>query len=103
MSIMSQPVSRRQVIQSGAAFASLAALDRFRWMLPSLQQGEEVVPWTDIPANFTPARALDSRSLRKETFITPTDDFYLVQHYGPQEIDAAAYRLRVTGLVKKPL
>ena len=100
---MTQPVSRRQMIRSGAAFASAAALARFDWMLPSLQQGDEVVPWTDIPANFNPARALDSRALSKATFITPTDDFYLVQHYGQQEVDPATYRLRVTGLVKKPL
>src|ERR1043166_6360351 len=102
---MSQPVSRREAIQSGAALASAVALGRFGWMLPvpSVQPGEEVVPWTDVPANFNPANALDTRALTRETFITPTSDFYLVQHYGPTVVDAADYRLRVTGLVKKPI
>jgi DMSO/TMAO reductase YedYZ molybdopterin-dependent catalytic subunit len=72
-------------------------------MLPQTQQGEEVVQWTDIPANFNPGTALDTRTLRRETFLTPTENFYLVQHYGIQEVDPATYRLRVTGLVEKPI
>ena len=100
---MSQPISRRQMIQSSAAFASVAALNRFDHMVSAVQQGEEIVAWTDIPANFNPAHALDSRALTKAAFITTPEDFYLVQHYGPQDVDPGTYRLRVTGLVKKPI
>jgi DMSO/TMAO reductase YedYZ molybdopterin-dependent catalytic subunit len=34
---------------------------------------------------------------------TPKDQFFTTQHYGHPEIDPAAYRLKVTGLVDKPL
>jgi DMSO/TMAO reductase YedYZ molybdopterin-dependent catalytic subunit len=100
---VTETISRRDVIRSGAALASVAALGRLGAMVPALQQGEEVVPWTDIPANFNPGTALDTRSLRKEAFVTPTENFYLVQHYGQLQLDPATYRLRVTGLVNKPM
>ena len=100
---MSEPMSRRDVVKGAAGFASFTMLNAFTRMLPPPQQGEDVVPWTDIPANFNPAPALDTRTLRREAFITPADNFYLVQHYGIQQIDPATYRLRITGLVEKPI
>src|ERR1043166_1618784 len=100
---MAQSVTRREVIKGGVMLASVAGLGRWRWLLPSLQQGEEVVPWTDVPANFTPGNSLDTRLLRKEDFLTPVESFYLVQHYGPQQVDAATWRLREPGLEKKPM
>jgi len=96
-------MSRRDAVKSAAGLASVAMLSPWNWMLPHLQQGETVVPWTDIPPNFNPGTALDTRTLRRETFLTPTDSFYLVQHYGIQQVDPATYRLRVTGLVDRPM
>src|SRR5262245_50894102 len=104
---MSSEMTRREWMRGGAAFASLAAVGLWEGRLPALAQGEEVVPFTDLPANFTTAgrggRSLDVRSVQKSSFITPTDDFYLVQHYGTQTIDPATYKLRITGLVNKPI
>ena len=100
---MSNSISRRELLKGGAALACTAATARWAWGFPVLQPGEEVVPWTDVPANFNPQRALDTRTLQKSTFLTPTDDFYLVQHYGQPTVDLATYRLRVTGLVNNPL
>ena len=104
---MSQRVSRRDLIKSGVTFASLGALGFLEGVLPALAQGEEVIPWTDIPANFTTAgrggRSLDTRTVQKSTFFTPTEDFYLVQHYGTPMVDPATYKLRITGLVNKPM
>ncbi len=100
---MPNSISRRDLLKSGAALASIAAIDGWERILPAQQQGEEVVPWTDVPESFNPLRALDTRTLQKSTFITPTEDFYLVQHYGQPEVDLATYRLRVTGLVKHPM
>jgi DMSO/TMAO reductase YedYZ molybdopterin-dependent catalytic subunit len=75
--------------------------------LPVLAQGEEVVPFTDMPANYTTAgprgNALDIRTVQASNFFTPTSDFYLVQHYGQMTLDPAAFKLRITGLVKKPM
>jgi hypothetical protein len=96
-------MSRRDVVKGAAGFASFTMLNAFTRMLPPPQQGEDVVPWTDIPANFNPAPALDTRTLRREAFITPTENFYLVQHYGIQQVDPATYRLRITGLVETPI
>jgi len=104
---MAQQLSRRGLIKGGAAFASMAAIGVLEGALPALAQGEEVITWTDIPANFTTAgrggRSLDTRTVHKGTFFTPTEDFYLVQHYGATTLDPATYKLRITGLVSKPI
>lgn len=104
---MSKPFTRRGVLKGGSAWAGLAALGLADWNLPAVAQGEEVVPFTDVPERFkvtpaTPGRLhfLDTREI--DSFYTPNDDFYLVQHYGQPEIDLEAYRLKVTGLVERP-
>jgi DMSO/TMAO reductase YedYZ molybdopterin-dependent catalytic subunit len=86
----------------------MAALGVPEWTLPALAQSEEVVPWTDIPANFNPSpatglRTLDTRTLQRSTFITPAEDFFAVQHYPVPPVDAATYKLRLGGLVNKPI
>ncbi len=105
---MIKSFSRRQAIKAGAALVGLAAFEFPRWMLPALAQAEEVVPWTDIPENFNPnpptgARSLDTRTLQSSSFITPTEEFFAVQHYTQPQVDPATYKLRVTGLVNKPM
>jgi|KBSSwiStaDraftv2_1062776.scaffolds.fasta_scaffold00613_13 Sulfite oxidase and related enzymes len=104
---MAQQLSRRELIRGGAAFASLASMGLFETVLPALAQGEEVIAWTDMPANYTTAgrgsRSLDTRTVQKSSFFTPTEDFYLVQHYGATTVDPATYKLKVTGLVNKPI
>ncbi len=45
-------LSRRSVLKTGAAAGALAAIGWPDWLLPALAQGETVVPFTDIPANF---------------------------------------------------
>ena len=103
---MVQDISRRMAIK-GAAVA-LAALGIPSWMSPALAQSEEVVPWTDVPDGFDPAaptgaHGLDTRTLDKSSFITPVDTFFGVQHYGPTQVDLATYKLRLSGLVNKPV
>jgi DMSO/TMAO reductase YedYZ molybdopterin-dependent catalytic subunit len=88
--------------------AGLAAFGIPEWMLPALAQGEEVVAWGDVPANFNPNpangnRTLDTRILDRSRFITPTEEFFAVQHYGQPQVDLATYKLRITGLVNKPI
>jgi DMSO/TMAO reductase YedYZ molybdopterin-dependent catalytic subunit len=95
-------------MQSGAAAASLAAfagLDRaFERAFSALQQpGDAVIPWTDIPANFVARGNLDTRTFDRSKFITPNEEFYLVQHYGTPTVDAANYSLKLTGMFEKPL
>jgi DMSO/TMAO reductase YedYZ molybdopterin-dependent catalytic subunit len=45
-------------------------------------------------------RALDLRKI--DGLITPADQFFFIQHYDKPQIDKAAYRLKLTGLVSKP-
>jgi DMSO/TMAO reductase YedYZ molybdopterin-dependent catalytic subunit len=98
--------TRRQLLKGGLAMAGLAALGIPDWMLPALAQGETLVPFTDLPANvnFTPAadrRLLDVRTISGP--FTPKDQFFTTQHYGHPTIDPAAFRLKVSGQVNKPL
>ncbi len=40
---------------------------------------------------------------KKTPFITPTEDFYIVQYSGPQTVDVNRWSLHITGKVKNPL
>jgi len=78
------------------------------------QEAETVVPFTDIPANFTtqrsdapeaiPGQNLVNQDLRKlQSWITPAEDFYSVQHYPVPQLDPAQFRFSVSGLVERPI
>ncbi|MDA0681506.1 MAG: molybdopterin-dependent oxidoreductase [Proteobacteria bacterium] len=104
-----QEASRREVLKSGLALGGLAATAGMPfWSKLALAQGEELVPFTDVPETFSapPVTAggfhfLDTRYI--DSFYTPNDDFYIVQHYNQPEIAADDYRLRITGLVDRTL
>ena len=82
---------------------------------PSTWFGQEaIVPFTDVPDAFTGLRGMEveefagqnlgAQDLRKLTeWITPVEDFFSVAHYGYNQLDAATYRLRLTGLVERSL
>jgi DMSO/TMAO reductase YedYZ molybdopterin-dependent catalytic subunit len=102
---MSKP-TRREILGGSLALASLAVLGVPEWALPALAEDEALVPFTDIPkdANFNPApdrRNLDLRTI--DGPFTPKDKFFTTQHYGHPEVDPAAFRLKISGLVEHPL
>jgi DMSO/TMAO reductase YedYZ molybdopterin-dependent catalytic subunit len=86
--------------------AGLAALGLSDWELPALAESETLVPFTDVPdnqLNFAPLpdrRVLDVRTI--DGPFTPADRFFTIQHYKQPDIDPAAFRLRVSGLVERP-
>jgi DMSO/TMAO reductase YedYZ molybdopterin-dependent catalytic subunit len=97
--------TRREMIRTSLAVAGLSALGVPEWVLPALAQGEVLVPFTDLPDTF-PAATADRRQfdVRKiDGPFTPKDQFFTTQHYGHPEIDPNAFRLKVTGLVDRPL
>jgi DMSO/TMAO reductase YedYZ molybdopterin-dependent catalytic subunit len=99
-------LTRRRVLIGGAAAGALAAMGLPEWILPALAQGEALVPFTDVPANFSTnpselVRVLDIRKI--DGTITPRDQFFTLQHYGQPDVDAASYRMSIDGLVAKPL
>src|SRR5688500_1985389 len=97
-------LTRRDTLRLGLSAAGLALIPE--WALPALAQGEVDVPFTDYPANFVtgPAdgarRVLDLRKIDK--LLTPTDQFFFIQHYDKPQLDPATYRLKLTGLFTKP-
>jgi DMSO/TMAO reductase YedYZ molybdopterin-dependent catalytic subunit len=99
-------ITRRDTLRLGLTTAAGLALIP-EWALPALAQGEVDVPFTDFPANFVTSPADGARrtiDLRKvDGMITPADQFFYIQHYDRPEIDKAAFRLKLTGLVTKPV
>ena len=98
--------TRRDVLKGSIAVAGLAALGLPEWMMPVLAQGETVVPFTDLPANanFTPTpitRQLDIRTITGP--FTPKDQFFTTQHYGHPDVDPVTFKLKVSGLVERPM
>jgi DMSO/TMAO reductase YedYZ molybdopterin-dependent catalytic subunit len=74
------------------------------WALPVLAQGETLVPFTDIPDNVRWEVPPDRRTLDLRTIdgpFTPAAKFATTQHYGHPDVDAATYKLKVTGLVNQ--
>ncbi len=100
-------VNRRDFLaQSAAAAASLTLLDALvsAQAFPT-RPGEEIVPWADQPPVHPNPKAVPKR-LRWEdvdSWLTPNDKFFAVGHYGFPAIDARAWALQVTGLVRQPL
>jgi len=96
--------SRRTILKGGLAVAGLAAFGIPEWAVPALAEGETLVPFTDIPANFTtnPSDVVRVFDIRKLEATTPKDQFFTTQHYGHPAIDLAAFRLKISGEVEHP-
>jgi DMSO/TMAO reductase YedYZ molybdopterin-dependent catalytic subunit len=101
---MASELTRRETL--GLAAAGVLALTD--WAVPAQAQGEEDIPFIDYPANFKPGgppdaanRFLDIRTI--DGHITPNDKFFWIQHYNRPEVDGNAWRLKLTGMVNKPM
>ena len=102
-------LDRREVLKSGVMLGSLTVTAGMPfWSKLALAQGEELVPFTDVPEDYTVApkapgaiHFVDTRYI--DSFYTSNDDFYVVQHYGQPDVDIDSYRLKLTGLVDNPL
>jgi DMSO/TMAO reductase YedYZ molybdopterin-dependent catalytic subunit len=101
---MQETITRRETLRRGLAATSLAALLP-DWAMPALAQGETLVPFTDLPANFNPTPTPERRTLDVRKIdgpLTPKDQFFTTQHYAHPVIDPAAFRLKISGLVERP-
>ena len=103
-------VTRRSVLrQVGLTGMGLAMADFTAFGFPAawLQADEVVVPFTDVPADFTTRNAQNGRvsglDLRQlSSFITPEENYFVVAHYGVPKVDPATYRLEIKGRVANP-
>ena len=103
---MTKQTTRRDMLKGSVALAGLGVLGLPEWAFPALTQDQTLVRFTDLPETIvlerTPdRRIIDIRSI--DGVFTPSDQFFTTQHYGHPEIDTATYRLRVSGLVDRPL
>ncbi len=101
-------VTRRAVLQGGAALAGLAALGApLAALAAPAAGGESVIPWLDQPAAIPPpAQGILGYPLVWEELasqITPDEKFFTVSHHGMQIIREPDYRLTLDGLVGQPL
>ena len=97
--------TRREILIGGLAAAGLGVLGIPEWALPALAQGENVVPFTDIPENVRWETPPDRRLLDVRTIdgpFTPAAKFATTQHYGHPEVDPATFKLKISGLVDRP-
>ena len=99
--------SRRDFVgRSGGALGGLALINTpfLAQAFPS-RAGEEVLPWLDQPPENPEPDAvrnlLDWQEL--DSWITPNDEFFAVNHYNWPEIDGQAWTLEVGGRVAQPL
>jgi DMSO/TMAO reductase YedYZ molybdopterin-dependent catalytic subunit len=97
--------TRREILKGSLAVAGLGILSLPEWALPALAQGETLVPFTDIPETVKWETPPDRRLLDVRTIdgpFTPTNTFATIQHYGHPNVEAAAFRLKISGLVDRP-
>ena len=100
---MTNQNTRRDILKGGLAVAGLSMIPD--WVLPVLAQGETLVPFTDLPEKIVLEPTADRRIIDIRTIdgpLTPASKFATTQHYGHPEIDPAAFRLKISGLVDKP-
>jgi len=103
---MDTQTSRRDVLKGSLAIAGLGVMGVPAWALPSVAQGQTLVPFTDLPDEIVIERTPDRRIIDVRHIdgpITPRDQFFTTQHYGHPAIDGSSYRLQVSGLVDRPL
>ena len=100
---------RRTVLKSGLALGGVAATAGMPfWSKLALAQDEELVPFADVPDDYSlppkkPGGVYFQDTRHIDSFYTPNDQFYVVQHYGHPQVSASDYKLRITGLVERPL
>jgi DMSO/TMAO reductase YedYZ molybdopterin-dependent catalytic subunit len=102
---MSQ-ISRREVVAHGtAAIAALSVLQSRLAQAFPLRESEVVVPWFDKVAENADPNGTKQLLVWEDfdSFITPNDRFFGIAHFNWPEIDPAAWKLEVGGLVRNPM
>jgi DMSO/TMAO reductase YedYZ molybdopterin-dependent catalytic subunit len=101
------PTSRRDFVgQSGAALGALSLINTpfLARAFPS-RAGEEVLPWLDQPAENPAPDAVRNllRWQELDSWITPNDEFFAINHYNWPVIDEQGWTLEVGGQIARPL
>lgn len=96
----SDSFTRREWLKAGgiAAGTAFAWLSRPDFVFPAQGDAEELVPFLNVPRSRP--GMLDWETL--DAWFTPQDQVFNVSHYPAPEVDIAAYRLEIAGLVDQP-
>jgi DMSO/TMAO reductase YedYZ molybdopterin-dependent catalytic subunit len=100
--------------QSALASLAVAGSSVPSWALALMQADERIIPFTDVPANFStrmvqgpeenPGQNMFRQDLRElRAWLTPVSDFFAVAHYNTPRIERATWQLATRGLVGSPL
>jgi DMSO/TMAO reductase YedYZ molybdopterin-dependent catalytic subunit len=98
--------TRRDMIKGTLTLAGLGLVGIPEWVLPALAQGETVVPFVGYPEQVITNPAVDRRIIDIRAIngpITPKDQFFTTQHYGHPVVDPATFKLKISGLVDRPI
>ena len=97
---MTTRANRRDAIKQSMLTTAgfMAWLSNSSTTLAAQAREGELVPFVDEPR--TPPNRLDWEVL--DSWLTPQDQVFSVQHYGVPEFDYESYRLEVAGMVKTP-
>src|SRR5579884_173038 len=100
---MSNRPTRREMIRAGIAGAGLGLMAGVPSRLFAADEirGDQVVPFLD-PQPIDPKRPM-LKWQDLTDWITPPQQFFDVSHYGAAKLNEDSWRLRVEGLVSKPL
>lgn len=99
--------SRREMLIRGSAWLTALALLETSWWAQAFpgRPGEDVISWLDQPPENPSGGVVENLPRWEDLawWITPNDKFFRVAHYNKPVIDAKAWDLAITGLVKKPM
>ncbi len=98
---MTRPISRRDVIKGGVAWAALAMVQDPLSVLggPDPEAGT-LIPFLDVQP-VDPKRPM-TKWQDLASWITPNHQVFAVGHYGTPPVEAEKWRLEISGLVRKP-
>jgi DMSO/TMAO reductase YedYZ molybdopterin-dependent catalytic subunit len=101
-----EQISRRTLLKGGgAAFGGLTMLRVTVPVRAFGEPGDEVIPWLDQPPPPQPSDANDNLQPweKLDTWLTPIDRFFNVNHYGqPESLDESTWQVAIAGLVTRP-
>lgn len=101
------PLTRRAFLAQGGVAMAWAALLSSPWFAHAFPRrpGEEVLPFIDQPPPLPqgwPDMNLQKWEQLLEAWITPTEKFFQVGHYGTPKLNEVDWKLEVTGMVDRP-
>src|SRR5689334_25441837 len=97
-----EDLQRRDLLMGGGITAGILLLESHRFAFAA-ENGEPAIPWADQPPPVPPPAQKAIHNLTAweslDSWITPNDKFFSIAHYTRPTIDAATWRLNLSGLV----